>query len=371
MSQSSHRIAFAPAFRCLGALSVLALATIGCTVGDRYPEYVETSRTSLAFAPQTRLMIDNSRGTYVLVEGEDDTVGIEAIKRVRAPDRDEAQEFADDIEVEILREGETLRVKVDYPGRVKRYGERTNVMGFRINRPGSEVDLTIALPTGTPVEVVTRSGDLSVDRFAGRLDFESSSGDVRLEEFVGDVFISSKSGDVYISTLQGELQMETSSGDLSLDSSTDKVSFDATSGDLEAGLLKGNLVATTASGDVDIEEALGRVQARTTSGDVTVKRMGGRFDAVTASGDVIARMVRPLEEAFVRTSSGDVRLVLTEPLRGRLRVNASSGEIVARLPMGVESAGKGRLVAVLGPGEGTLEVKTSSGDVQILHAEAE
>jgi hypothetical protein len=47
-------------------------------------------------------------------------------------------------------------------------------------------------------------------------------------------------------------------------------------------------------------------------------------------------------------------------------VNTSSGEIVAKLPMAVESAGRGRLLAVLGPGQAELEIKTSSGDVQIL-----
>jgi DUF4097 and DUF4098 domain-containing protein YvlB len=358
-----------PALLRLGAVSLVAVGAFGCVVTDTSREYRETSQVELEFAPQTNLVIENTRGTIRLVESDSGELEVEATKRVRSRDTDEAEEISKDIQVDLLREGEDLRIVVEYPRSLKRYRERTYVMGFDVSRPSGAVDLLVALPSGTPVRVDTRSGDLSVDEFAGALHFESSSGDVRLEEFVGDVYISSKSGDVYISRLDGELEMETSSGDLSVRNALGDLSFDATSGDLDAERIGGELSVTTASGDIDIEEALGATQIRTTSGDVTLAKIGGRFQATTASGDVVARMVQPLEEAYIRTSGGDIYLVLTDPLRGRLQVNTSSGEISVPIEMGLESIGKGRLVAVLGPGSGSLEVKTSSGDVDIHRAE--
>ena len=106
---------------------------------------------------------------------------------------------------------------------------------------------------------------------------------------------------------------------------------------------------------------------RTTSGDISARRIGGILEAATASGNVFAQIMEPLEEVYVRTSSGDVRLILSDPLRGRLMVSTSSGEIVARMPISPETVSRTQLIGVLGPGDATLEVKTSSGDVELLH----
>lgn len=347
-----------------GALSG-ALAA-GCDSGPPESRYEELSELEIGLAPQKRLVVENARGTVRLRASDTTVVRIDARKRTAARTQEEARALADEIRVELLREGADLRLVVHYPERTS--GARVRLLGRDLLRKRANVDLQIAVPRETAVKAVTKSGDLTLEGSVGPIEFWTTSGDARIDGHTGRVTMRSTSGDLSIGRLNGDLEMNTTSGDLRADLVTGTLGYEATSGDLSAEEVGSDLVASTVSGDVEVGRVRGVTTVSTTSGDVSLTGVAGRLGIATGSGDVDAGIEEPLQRVSVETTSGDVALTLPDPPRGRLEVVTASGEMTARLPMSLEQATRRRLVGVLGPGPATIAIQTASGDVRVTVA---
>jgi hypothetical protein len=122
---------------------------------------------------------------------------------------------------------------------------------------------------------------------------------------------------------------------------------------------------TTASGDVSTDDVAGELTAKSASGDITVGNVGGELRISTASGDL--RCSRVGGRAFFRTASGDVEIGAAAD---RLDVKATSGNVrVGELSRGARVANVSGNVRVLTVEEGTVHVRSVTGDVSVGVAE--
>lgn len=122
-------------------------------------------------------------------------------------------------------------------------------------------DLELELPTGSTVEVHTKSGDVKIEEVGlETLTIRTTSGDVTVRD--------SAPGSVTARTTSGGVDME-------LTEAPDAVSVSTTSGDVEISVPgRGYRYETdTRSGDVDVPDNSGDVpiNIRTTSGDVEIE----------------------------------------------------------------------------------------------------
>lgn len=188
--------------------------------------------------------------------------------------------------------------------------------GHRLRRtPG--LDLRITLPAGSEVRGKVASADFRSRGRLARLDVDSASGDVEVEQ------------------VTGEVEVRTASGDTSIDEAGGRVRVHTASGDVRVGVADAGLDVKSASGDVTVGEASGMSTARSASGDLTVRMArSGQIEANTASGDVRVGVAAGTGVYLdLSTLSGDTRSALEPedaPASGpdlQLRLRTLSGDI--------------------------------------------
>lgn len=139
--------------------------------------------------------------------------------------------------------------------------------------------------------VSTTSGDIRFNNVkANSLQISAVSGDINIEETIGDLMASSISGCISINSAEGNILLNAVSGDIELDSLQGYFELGATSGDIYVRNGKGYGRVNTVSGDVSISlnELAQNLSAETTSGEVYLRipeNASFDFEYSTTSGD--------------------------------------------------------------------------------------
>ncbi len=193
------------------------------------------------------------------------------------------------------------------------------------------LDYRITVPMETAIQVRAGSGDLSLHSLSGHLEAVLGSGDVDGKEIEGVISLKAGSGDISLAQSFGAFHIQTGSGDINGHS------------------LRGNAELETGSGDVNLAD------------------FHGDLRAISGSGDIIAEgAVEEDSSWFVRTSSGDVQLILPKEAQFQLMLAADFGDFNCEFPFTVEEQGKGRLRGRVGEHpRAKVEIETASGDVRI------
>jgi DUF4097 and DUF4098 domain-containing protein YvlB len=123
----------------------------------------------------------------------------------------------------------------------------------------------------------------------------------------------------------------------------------------------GEATVTTGSGDISTDDVAADVTAKTASGNITMGKVGGDIRAHTASGDLRCSSVAGA--ATFSTASGDLEL---GSAGSRVEVKATSGNVrLGDLSRGARVVNVSGDVRVLALGQGTLHVRSVSGDVAV------
>lgn len=188
-------------------------------------------------------------------------------------------------------------------------------------------------------EIISSSGDSSlINLRLDKLEVDVSSGSTYLDEsVVNKLSINSSSGDVNLSDVEG-------SG----------LTIAATSGLVNIRDYVGeNISITTSSGNIRLEELTTKqIALNATSGKVVFKGSFHDLDANTSSGDIkITNQLSP-NSFNIRTTAGDVTLIMPEFEDFDLTFDTASGDLECDIPMRIVKNSK-------------YKISTSSGDVAI------
>jgi DUF4097 and DUF4098 domain-containing protein YvlB len=170
-------------------------------------------------------------------------------------------------------------------------GRRPSWLGMSLSFGGLEVQYTIQIPRQYHVEVHTSGGDLELRDFNGRAHGRTSGGNVVISAINGDVEIHTSGGNIRGGQLIGAVRVGTSGGQIKLDTVHGSVEANTSGGDIELAAVEGKLLAKTSGGDVQARLAGDNkgVELRTSGGDITVvvpKQFAANLDAHTSGGDV-------------------------------------------------------------------------------------
>ncbi|MDR7857782.1 DUF4097 family beta strand repeat-containing protein [Tissierella sp.] len=238
-------------------------------------------------------------------------------------------------------------VRIHYYGKMK-----TNVV------PSLEVDkrsntLNIKLESNSNSYSIEESDvvlEIFVPKsFNGDFNASNSSGDIYMKDLIGKDFnISASSGSLNLENLDGKkLDIDTSSGDIQLSDSIGEIKAKSSSGNQELENVEANqMVITASSGNVSLEDCIGELRINTSSGRVS-------FNNKRTSGDIV-----------VSTTSGDVSFKFKGEANYSIKGSSSSGRYKSNIDMKIEENEKGRFRATIGSGEKSIDISTSSGDVE-------
>jgi DUF4097 and DUF4098 domain-containing protein YvlB len=160
---------------------------------------------------------------------------------------------------------------------------------------GPEVEVEVALPEGSALDVRVSAGEIACAGRLGAVHLESKYGDLRLER-AGTLRARTSSGDITATAVEGEAEVSTAYGDV------------------RVGEAAGPTRMETGYGDIRLDRALGSASGSTKYGQVRVgEAVRGSLVLETAYGEIEAG-VREGTAAWldVHSGTGRIRNALTE-----------------------------------------------------------
>lgn len=262
------------------------------------PEQIDKVAQTIKVGDGAGVDVNHLSGDIRVTAGSASEIKIEATKRVRHRDPDEAKRLLEALRVDINNFNGRVEVRTVYPARA-RFG----------NNISASVDYVIAVPPNATVALKSISGDISVTNVKGEVRVETVSGDVNVTGTPNVALAKTISGDVTardVST-QTTLVLSTVSGTV--------IATGIKARALEAGTVSGNvrLIGT------DIE----RLEAKTLSGNID-------FDAPLSKGGRYEFMAH----------SGNVRIVLSGNTGFELDADTFSGSVRSDIPVTLRAIGR-------------------------------
>jgi DUF4097 and DUF4098 domain-containing protein YvlB len=283
------------------------------------------------------LFLSNISGKIIIKSHSEGEITIDAFKVIKTRSLEKAEDLADQINIEIKKDGEEVDIQTEYPRGVFRRGI------------SCWVNYEISVPPETRLNIKTTSADVKVEDIQEKVRINTVSGDVEVESIKGGIDFSSVSGDFYLLDIRGDLLLEGTSSDMKLER------------------IKGDVRIDCVSGDLILQEISGDIEASTSSGDMEVEQSQGELDLITISGDVEVRTEISAEgEYTIETTSGEVTLHIPEDSNARLKCESQSGSISARIPLKVLSTSRRYVEGELGSGGSSrIFLSTLSGDINV------
>ena len=269
--------------------------------------------------PRGRVEIENPKGR------------IEVHAWDRAEVRIEGSLGAGVEKLDIGRDGDTLRIAVEYP-------DREGLSGLLGGGGRSEPTvLKIMVPVRADLDISAVAADVVAWGVApSSLSIDNVSGDTKVAAAADDVEVNSVSGDVDLTVNRGNVDVENVSGSIRL-----------------SGRLGREVSVESVSGAIDVNVL-----------DTSVEK----FEGSSVSGDVeIRTALSPHARMKLETVSGDVRLHLPRNVSAEVRGESFSGTLRApgatidRPEHGPGSSFRQRY----GNGDANVSVETFSGDADV------
>lgn len=307
--------------RLVGPAVLLGLAMMGgvLSAGEKLEE--KFARTE-ALARDGKVSVANISGTIKVRTWDKAQVQIDAVKITEASSAAKAKENSDLVKIEVVNEGNAVRVETKYPERRDR---RTNL--------NVHVNYVLSIPDRAALRINNVSGHIDVQGVGGALNIDEVSGTVTIDG------------------ASGQVDCQTVSGGISLSGGSGGVNLKAISGRIEAEGIQGSVEAETVSGHVslrDVREAKS-IRAKTISGNIACETgvlPGGRYSFDTLSGGITLTL--PSSSVFeldAETFSGRIKTDFAVTMSGRVSPRELRG--------------------VVGSGGAVLRVKSFSGTVDI------
>ena len=298
------------------------------------PEQIEKFSRSVKVDDRAVLDLSHLAGDVRVTGGSGSEIRIEATKRVRHRNPEEAKRLLEALRIEINTFQGRVEVRTIYPRSTSGRG----------NSMSGSVDYVIAVPAGAAVALKSISGDLTISNVRGEVRAEAISGNVSLTNTPNVSLAKTVSGDVVARDIgtQSALVLGTVSGNV-----------------IATGLKVRTLEAGTVSGDVRLSGSqIERLEAKSLSGNV-------EFDAPLVKGG-----------RYEFTShSGDVRLILSGNTGFELDADTFSGSVRSDIPVTLRTVGQTRsgerrsspraIRGTYGDASAILSVRSHSGSVTI------
>ncbi len=189
----------------------------------------------------------------------------------------------------------------------------------------------------------------------------TATADIEVTGPVGAADVKTGSGDISTDDVGADVHAKTASGHVTVGNVGGDIRAHTASGDLRCSSVVGSAVFSTVSGDLELGAAGARVEVKATSGNVRLGELAHGAKIVNVSGDV---RVLALGEGtlHVRSVSGDVSVGVARGVDLHVDVETMSGSVSSDIPLG-DRPGPARHDARV-----ELSVRSVSGNVQIAPA---
>jgi hypothetical protein len=298
--------------------------------------------------------IENKFGE-VRIHGESGReVKISATIRVQARSREEAETYAQKVQIDVQQVGDGVRVRTIYPDDEQKW--------FHIGKNTSySVNYDIAVPSDAQLVVKNSFGSVTTSGVRGKSDIDNSHGSLtvrdigpaRLNNSFGSIELAQTSGDAFINDNNGSVQASDIKGALDLRNRFGSITVRQVQG--AATISGGNgTVTLNEAGSATITTSFGSAEVRNVRGDLTLHDNNGNVDISSVAG------VATISNSFGNVNFSDIKgRVECTTNNGRVQGTSVGGALTIR-----NSFGNIELENVAG----TVDAETSNGKVVLRDA---
>ena len=283
-------------------------------------------------------------------------VKISATIRAQADSREQAQSFADKVQIDVQQTAQGVEVRTNYPETTRNWFGRKNA--------SYSVDYDIAIPADAPLSVKNSFGGVDATGVRGKSEFDNSHGSlnvrdsgatrlsnsfgsIELQDAAGDSSVNDNNGSVQVSQVKGALEVHNRFGSITIRqvqgaaslnggngtvNLTDAGSANITTsfGSVEARGIRGDLVVHDNNGNVEVSNVGGAADITNSFGNVTFSDVKGRVNCTTSNGRVSGSSLSG-SAVTIRDSFGNLEL---SNIAGALNAETSNGKITLRTAKG-------------------------------------
>ncbi|CAJ61214.1 MULTISPECIES: DUF4097 family beta strand repeat-containing protein [Frankia] len=204
----------------------------------------------------------------------------------------------------------------------------------------------------------TRSVDVTIELPVGsRVACDASLADVTSVGELGECQVKTSVGAIRLERC-GPVRLHTGGGHVAVDSVAGNADVSTGIGSVRIGAVDGDAVVRNSNGATQIGAAAGRVEVRNSNGDIDIDRAVAGVNAQTANGSIRVGGVVD-GTVSLRTSTGDVEVGVAAGTAARLDVHTGHGHV--RDELGGAEAGKADRRA-------EIRARTSFGDIRVHRA---
>lgn len=217
----------------------------------------------------------------------------------------------------------------------------------------AHADMRITVPRGTRLDLHLATGDVRIANVDGDLFVDVSIAEVTSEHTRGTLSLDTGSGAVRVSDAQGDVNLDTGSGGVTINGVRGQsLRMDTGSGSISGGDINvRELIADVGSGGI----RLGRVSA-------------SRVNLDTGSGGTDLELLSDVDDVVIDAGSGGVTLRVPANIGAQLELETGSGGIETDLPVQVKKWERRYLSGTIGDGRGRIRIESGSGSVKILRS---
>ncbi len=367
--------AFTAAARIGSDLSFIGILGEELDLFDVLGESFEFSSTIESDAePGGKIEIHNIYGAVEVGPGEEDAIVVDVEMRIRAINREEAEELEPEMYFTIEQRDGVYVIA----------SNRDDLDSSRRRRFRSS--LHIQVPAMSEVEVDNRYGTVQIAGLTGNQTVRNKFGGTTVRDVTGNVLVEDGYGALVVEDITGDVSatnefarvdLSRVSGNVSVDNKFGEVRLVEIAGDLavenrfsevRAEGIGGGVVVEGTNSSVDLED-VGAVQVETTYRDVTVQRPLGAVDIDNRHGDIRVSFAQPpRDDVSITGDFADVRIEMPAASSFSLDARASRGSVESGFE-GMETIRSGpdqQIVGETGSQGPDISIETRRGDVRIV-----
>jgi DUF4097 and DUF4098 domain-containing protein YvlB len=259
------------------------------------------------------LRVLSDRGDITVSAWDENRVKVDASKKVRAQNQDEANKIDGQTKPSISIDGNVITVNAN----TAQAGSSNVSSDLEIWVPRALAadiaahrgDINVAGRAGN-VKISSSRGDIVVDDITGNVDLEQRKGDIRVTKITGDVTVNAQAGETNISDINGAVKLDGEYfGGINLSKITKTVRFRTSRTDMELASLSGDL---NMDGDeLRANNLVGPMKVLTRSKEIHLDDLSGDLRVENSNGGVEVHSSK-LGTIEIANRKGDVQIVVPE-----------------------------------------------------------
>ena len=223
-------------------------------------------------AGETRLVLDDQRGSVEIHGGDQAAIDLMAKKTIRAEDEGAAKKMSDNLKLDLAQEA-------------GHYLLRSNRRSLADDGRRITVDLSLRVPKTTSSQITSERGDIQVGDLNGDQTLSTEKGDVRATNIQGLVKIHKAGDSTQIHGVKGSVELEGRGDDIEVADVSDTVTVQGEfSGSIEFRNVAHTLRYTSLRTNMTAQKLSGRLNMEV--GSLEVNGIDGPLDLTTRQKDI-------------------------------------------------------------------------------------